>query len=264
MELWISGIGVIGPGMEDWGTARDILRGDRDYEPAPVVIEPPLLLSPRERRRTSPTVRLALGTAHQAADASGFSVEELSAVFGSSCGDGATLDQLLVTLADPEAMVSPTQFHNSVHNAAIGYWSIATGSRLPATSIAAHDFTFGASLLKSAMQARSSDLPVLMAVFDMPFPEPLHAARPLADSFSVALVLTRQQTQSAVARISVDWSADTEEPPTPPRLEALKGLWQGNPAARALPLLESLAKDDSADIVIQYPMDGTLRLKLEG
>lgn len=263
MELWISGIGVIGPGMECWPAARDILSGNRPYEPAPVVIEPPPLLSPRERRRTSPTVRLALGAAHQTATASGFAVEELSAVFGSSCGDGTTLDQLLTTLADPAGMVSPTQFHNSVHNAAIGYWSIATGSRMPSTSIAAHDFTFGASLLKCTLQARTGDAPVLMVVYDMPFPEPLHTVRPLSDSFAAGLVLTREKTEASVARMAVGWSAEPAEPPTPPGNDALRDLWLGNPAARALPLLELLAKGDSAEIVIRYPTDGALRLKLE-
>jgi hypothetical protein len=248
--------------MDDWPAARAVLRGEREYEPAPPVIEAPPLLSPRERRRTSRTVRLALGAAHQATADSGVAPTDLAAVFGSSCGDGATLNQLLTTLADPEGMVSPTQFHNSVHNAAIGYWSIATGSKLPATSIAAHDFTFAASLLKASVQARADAVPVLMAVYDIPLPGPLHAARPLSDSFAVALVLTADRIESSVIHLDVAWPADANDPPSPPRLEALDSLWRGNPAARALPLLEVLARGDSAELVIRYPTDGSLRLKL--
>lgn len=260
--LWISSVGVIGPGMEDWSSARSILRGEKAYEPTPPVIESPPMLSPRERRRTSQTVRLALATAHQATVASGFAPEDLTAVFASACGDGATLSQLLTTLANPDGMVSPTQFHNSVHNAAIGYWSIATGSKLPATTIAAHDFTFAAGLLKAVMQALTFDAPVLAVFYDLPLPEPLHSVRTLTDIFAVAMVLTRDRQSTSLARIEATWSAATDQPPDPPQIEALHRLWRGNPAARALPLLEALARGDSADLIIRYPQDGSLRLKL--
>lgn len=248
--------------MEDWRSARPILRGEIAFEPTPPTIESPPLLSPRERRRTSPIVRLALSVAHQATVASGFAPEDVTAVFASACGDGATLTQLLTTLANPDGMVSPTQFHNSVHNAAIGYWSIATGSKLPATSIAAHDYTFAAGLLKAAMQALTYDAPVLAVFYDLPFPEPLHSMRPLTDMFAVAMVLTHERQATSLAHVEANWRAGADEPPNPPHMEALHPLWEGNPAARALPLLEALARGDSAELIIRYPQDGALRLKL--
>ncbi len=45
------------------------------------------------------------------------------------------------------AWCRPTQFHNSVHNAVAGYWSIATKSTQPMTCLAAHDHSFAAGLL---------------------------------------------------------------------------------------------------------------------
>ena len=73
-------------------------------------------------------------------------------------GDGGS------TLADAPRMVSPTKFHNSVHNASTGYWSIATGSHFAANAISAYADTVAASLLEGAVQAVEEDLPVLVAL----------------------------------------------------------------------------------------------------
>ncbi len=47
----------------------------------------------------------------------------------------------------------PTKFHNSVHNAAAGYWTIATGCLKPYTSVSGYYFTYGEGLLEAASQA---------------------------------------------------------------------------------------------------------------
>ena len=188
---------------------------------------------------------------------------DLTAVFGSANSDGTTVDQLLGTLATPDGLVSPTQFHNSVHNAAIGYWSIGTGSKHPATSIAAHDFTFGATLLKSALQTSMDRAPVLTVAFDMPFPEPLHSSRPLSGSFAVAFVLVPRETSTCIARVAVDWKPDATSNITEPRTEILHPLWRGNPAARSIPMLEVLARKESAAVTIRYPADGSLVLSID-
>ena len=64
-----------------------------------------------------------------AAEASGLPYTTLRPVFASGNGDGITVGAILEMLTKPDGFVSPTQFHNSVHNAAAGYWSIGTGSR---------------------------------------------------------------------------------------------------------------------------------------
>ncbi len=60
--------------------------------------------------------------------------------------------------------MSPTQFHNSVHNAAAGYWSIAHGSRQPATCLGAHDWTWAAALLKAVAEVAATGAPVLLVL----------------------------------------------------------------------------------------------------
>ena len=262
--VWISGVGVLGPGLAGWDDARPVLCGERPCTASDIVLDAPEVLNERERRRSSPAVRLALNVAREAQLRSGAAPGALAAVFGSANSDGQTLHRLLESLVDPEGMVSPTQFHNSVHNAAMGYWSIGTGSGLPGTSIAAHDFTFAATLLKGVLQVRSARHPVLVTVFDMPFPEPLNSVCPISDPFAVALVLTATPTGASIAELTLDWRAGDGGAVTEPLSRALHPLWRGNPAARAVPLLEALARGGDADIDIRYPDDGILRLNLTG
>ena len=54
-----------------------------------------------------------------------------------------------------DGQVSPTQFHNSVHNAAAGYWSIATGSQQAAHLPGCHDVTAAAALLKAMAEVHT-------------------------------------------------------------------------------------------------------------
>ena len=84
-------------------------------------------------------------------------------------------------LATDGREVSPTRFHNSVHNAPSGYWAVATGSREPSTSLCAYDASFAAGLLEAAAQATVDDRPVTLVAYDLPYPEPLQRARPIVD-----------------------------------------------------------------------------------
>ena len=52
-----------------------------------------------------------------------------AAVFSSSSGDGQNCHESVRSARVSDRRVSPTRFHNSVHNAAAGYWSIATGAK---------------------------------------------------------------------------------------------------------------------------------------
>ena len=53
---------------------------------------------------------------------------DLAVVFSTAMSDMRTNDYMCRVLVDTPGAVSPTKFHNSVNNAATGYWSIATGS----------------------------------------------------------------------------------------------------------------------------------------
>ena len=253
LEASIIGIAIWGPGLEGWTASRPILAGETPYEPRPSPAPPPFILPATERRRAGPVIRLALAVAQeaaqQAATASGLEPGSLRSVFGSSNGDGVVVGSILEALArgaPGERVVSPTQFHNSVHNAAAGYWCIAHASRQPATCLGAHDATWAASLLKAVVDVAAEGEPVLLACYDHPLPPPLDALRPTASAFAAGLVLA-PPGHGPLLRLTPGANAQ------PPSLPAgLQALMNGNAAARALPLLCALAANKAGRHALDY------------
>lgn len=239
MKLFVDGVGLCGPGLTDWVQGAPILAGGGVYHPAPVTLAPSGLLPPAERRRMTETVKLALAVGSEAVVRSGRQTEELPSVFTSSGGDGATIAAILEILASEQREVSPTRFHNSVHNAPSGYWSIATRSRESSTSLCAHDFSFAAGLLEAASLATSVARPVLLVAYDVPYPAVLHAVRPIRSIFGTALLLSPARGGRSLAALTL--SIDREAAETPMPDAGLEALRIGNPAARALPVLAALA-----------------------
>lgn len=263
MRARVAGVGVYGPGLDGWKDSATILRGDAPYTACEVEMASPSFLNSRERRRTSLTVRLALNVAEEAVSQSGIAAEGLSSVFGTANGDGAVIHNLLESLVQPGKFVSPTLFHNSVHNAAVGYWAIGTSSHKSSTCVAAHDFTFAAALIKALTHIACENQPVLVVVYDAPFPEPLNSARPMAQHpFGLALVLTPADSNVGFSEIALVGLGRATNDATRPRDPNLLDLWSGNPAARGLPVLEALARGQASSLTVQYLLDGHLQLEL--
>ena len=169
-------------------------------------------------------------------DASAYAV-----VFTSSDGDGDIVHRLCTALATPAAAVSPTDFHNSVHNAATGYWSIGAHSPAPSTAICAYDDSFAAGLLEAATQIAIEKRPVLLIAVDLPYPAPLAPHRPVRHGLAAALALG--------PGIGLEVSlvdGDTTASPLPE--------FQGNAAAASLPLLAALARP--GDATVYLPLGG--------
>jgi hypothetical protein len=255
----VRGVGVIGPGLRGWPAAREALAGRMPYVPAPTVLPVPEALPATERRRAGKCVKLALATGLEAAAAAGLDPASLATVFASSSGDGENCHAICETLASDDRMISPTRFHNSVHNAPAGYWSIATGATASADCIAAFDGSFGAGLLEAlARVAAEPRDAVLLLAYDAPYPEPLNGARPIPDAFGVAFALGAVDAPGPGPVIRVDLA-----PARPDTMEvaALEALRAGIPAARALPLLALLASGRSGTVAIAYLDDLALRIE---
>ena len=242
-RCWVGGIGLFGPGLPGWAASESVLAGWQPWEDAPLVVPPPALLPPTERRRTSLSVRLALAAAQAAAEQSGLPPAGLDTVFASSNGDGAVVGAILDSLATPDGVVSPTQFHNSVHNAAAGYWGIGVGSTRPSISLGCHDDTFATGLLHAGAQAATLGVPVLLCAYDAPLTSPLDAKRPTAVPFAVALVLTPRRGDASRAALTLRYGSRPADATVvaPAPGSASCALADANPVARALPLLEALA-----------------------
>lgn len=245
LTLNISGIGLLGPGLADWASGQHALRGSATWRHAATVVPAPQRLPATERRRAGNVVKASIVAADQALAMSGLDAATLPTVFTSSTGDPLNCHQLCEALAQPERLVSPTKFTNSVHNAPAGYWHIAAQSRAPSTSLAAFDASFAAGLQEAAVQCVSTGAPVLLVACDVPYPEPLHALRPLSDVFALALVLA---PAGPGRMLTVDVSGN--DAPTPCTLPGLEAVRSSIPAARALPLLQALAGDAAASVVV--------------
>ena len=262
MQAFIRGVSVCGPGLDGWTAARPILAAEQAYVPRPMQPAVPSVLAPNERRRTGTAVRLALSVAQQASEMAGIAPGSIPSLFASSNADGAVMHAILETLAQ-DAPVSPTQFHNSVHNAASGYWSIATDSRQSTSCLSGHDATAAAALLKAVAAGQVEQQPILLCVYEVPMPEPLASRRPTAGSFGAALVLAPRPDPAALARLTMSYQPG----PAAPEQEAPRGaVWRdlaaGNPAARLLRLLESLALGVADGFALRL-LDGRVEVTLD-
>ncbi|MFV2055921.1 MAG: beta-ketoacyl synthase chain length factor [Thiohalomonadales bacterium] len=252
IKVYIDAVGMVAPGLESWAKGRQVLAGEQPYLAQPLERYKPRLLPPNERRRATEVVRLAFRACEDAIDNCTLDASTLAGIFASSSGDYIILDQICRALRQPEIAVSPTQFHNSVHNAAAGYWSIATGSHAPSTSLAGFDGSFSAGLLEAATQVSVEKIPALLAVYDYPPPPPLFAKRPIQDPFAVCLVLTAEPIETSLACLTL--YPDTEQhDESQMQQHALDRMRLGNPAARSLPLLEALARRNNCKLCFTSP-----------
>lgn len=253
LNAFIDGIGVWGPGLEGWVQTATALSAPAGYVPHAPQLPSITLLPPAERRRISPTIKLALAVAHEAVLAAEQDASMLAAIFSSSGGDGDTIHAILEALTTPAREVSPTKFHNSVHNAPSGYWALATQCREPSTTLCAHDFSFAAGLWEAVTQMHDEHRAVLAVSYDKSYPEPLHSTRPIEGLFAVALVLAPTRGPRSIAQLAIAPSKFSKASVlSDPALERLRLT---NPAARSLPLLQSLALGSSCDLLFDLAPD---------
>lgn len=251
MQFYVEAVALRGPGLEGWDRARAVLAGAEPYEARPTVVPASPLLPANERRRAVQTVKLALALATEVFTAADRDPEETATIFTSSGGDGETLHAILEALASAAPDISPTRFHNSVHNAPAGYWSIASGSHAPSTSLCCHDASFAAGLLEAAVQVTVEKQAVALIAYDLCYPEPLNSVRPISAPFGTAFLFTPAPTATVMARLDVRQDARPAIP-APMEPASLEALCRGVPAARSLPLLAALARRSSAVLTVDY------------
>ncbi len=248
----IEGIGVLGPGLPDWPTCAAVLAGTSPYQSARTVLSEPEALPPAERRRAGRVIKLALAIGAEALAHAGHEASGVPSVFSSSGGDGDNCHEICEALAGSERRISPTRFHNSVHNAAAGYWSIAHACTEASVTVCAYDASFAAGLIEALSQIAHDGRPVLLFAYDADYPPPLQQQRTIADAFGVSLLLGPPESPCALANLKVQLCRQASSLLDSPQLEALR---RSNPAARSLPLLQLLAQSRGGSVVLDY-LDG--------
>jgi len=189
------------------------------------------LLAPLVRRRTSQATRAAVSAATRACCDAGAGTD-MAAVFVSAIGEIQTTDKLCEAITAQDFPLSPTLFHNSVHNTAAGYWSIASGSKAPMQAMAALNDCLRQGLLEAWSQIETGADRVLLVCYDETMPntlKPEYNWQPCA----VALVLGAAPGQRATLIVPL-----CTNPPAD--LACLEHLAKENPAMVALPLIQRL------------------------
>ncbi len=249
LTVYLEGIGLLAPGLQGWSASAALLAASGLYTGTPLAVPAPDCLPPAERRRVGLQIKLALAVGREAAAHAQRDPATLANVFSASSGDGDNCHAICETLAGDDRLISPTRFHNSVHNAPAGYWGIAMKCMAPSTSLCAHDGSFAAGLLETAVQACAGGAPALLVCADAPYPEPLHQVRPISQAFGVALVLAAAPGPHTLARLDLHLGSTV---PTALDAAPLEALRSGNPAARSLPLLQAVAARRRATVQLQY------------
>jgi hypothetical protein len=239
LTAYVTGIGIRGPGLASWPQTGAVLCARQPYEWTETLLPAPDSLPPTERRRSGRVVRLAFAIGLEAARQSGTDPAQLPVVFASSGGDGDNCHEICQTLASANRALSPTRFHNSVHNAPAGYWSIAASTQVQSTTICAYDASFAAGLLEALTQIAVSGATTALIAYDIDYPPPLRAARTVPAAFGLALILSASLQPHALAQLRVSLGSGAADRVDHQELEALRAAI---PAAEGLVLLEAIAK----------------------
>lgn len=260
LDVQIEGIGLWAPGWPDWDSACAGLRRGEDARHDAPTRPSPAMLAPAERRRAPDPVLIACEVAAQACDAAGRDPAELCSVFTSTHGDLAITDVMCETLARAPRELSPIRFHNSVHNAPAGYWTIAARCHAASTSISGYDASFAAGLHEAAVQAACSGEPVLLVAYDIESKGALAELVAVAPAFGIAFVLApaRAGIELPGLRLEAEPAAHASAFTLPP---AFADLARGNPmAASALPFVTALVSDVASSLVLPFGGRGGLRV----
>jgi len=193
------------------------------------------LLPPMVRRRTSRATRVAIAAAERACVAADVA-RQLPAIFVSAVGEMQVTDQLCTAIGRQEYPLSPTLFHNSVHNTAAGYWSMATGSMASMQAMAGLDDGFALALLEAWCQLQTVSERVLLVVYDAAMP--VHF---LPDyhwqTGAFALVLDRNTGD--LPSLHCPFQAQSPDPTV-----AVTDFPARNPAMACVPLFQALQQAD--------------------
>ena len=239
LRVHVAGVGLWSPHLAGFDALRQLLAGDT---PPSVPARPPATtLSPNERRRAPESVLLAVEVAGQAVAMSELPASELACVFASSHGDQAITDYMCATLAQAPAELSPTRFHNSVHNAPAGYWTMATGCHQPSSAVCAQHASFGAGLLEAATLVLAEQCPVQLVCSDTAGRGPLCEVTGCPSAFAGALVLTPQPGVNTLCSLDLTLVPGSIDPAPLPQPMPTRWLTD-SPSARGLSLLAVVAQ----------------------
>jgi hypothetical protein len=219
----------------------------------------PAAIPDRERRRAGLTINLAVEVMHQACDMAGADKASIASVFTSAMGDTDITDYMCRKLATDQKLLSPTRFHNSVHNATSGYWSISAANRQPSSFVGGFRDSFAGGLLEAACCALEEQLTVGLAAYDIANNAPFGDVLPISETLGLALLM-------APGEGAAGWRLELAVQPgvgpaIPAQRDALWRLADANPMGTGLVLLEAMAEGTSREL--RWPLGAATSLHVQ-
>jgi hypothetical protein len=239
---YVRGLGLWTPGYE---SAAAWCRADSD----PSIEAPKVsLLSGPLRRRSTGVTRMAIDVFHQATSGAGCDVETIPSVWATVHGEHSTAIRLLEMMKRREGKLSPTHFHNSVHNTPSGYASIATGNCSVSTTLTGGRELVTSGLLESFCQLEDSADDLVLILADEPLLPPFDIgskSAPIALAF--CLSHRREGALACLSNLRRDSVAPLKHN------DRFGGLF----IAAALPLLERTVLRRPGTVALEFRSEDT-------
>ncbi|MCF6346315.1 MAG: beta-ketoacyl synthase chain length factor [Thiomicrorhabdus sp.] len=246
LKAQILSVGMTAPSIIDFQTFKVMLQANEAFDLSrPLEKYSPAFLPSNERRRTTQTIKIALKTAEEAL--SHFKATypspdtQIPVLFVCKDGDSMITAKICQAVSDEEPTVSPTQFHNSVHNAPAGYWMIGQSNQAAASAISVGEHAVANGLLEAILQSKSEKKPVLVVIYDLPLDTliPVDSSQKLSPPFAFSLILDANvlSQSSELPSLSLLLNQKNMESPA---LES--NPYEGLPAAQGYPLLKAIAQ----------------------
>ena len=250
MKCFLQRLAFYTPGVDDWDAAQKIFQGQRTYKKNEAEQKyKPVSLERNEARRATSITRLAFRLVESIASDEEIDLSKIGSVFASSGGDYEIFHKTCEILTTDQKYISPTDFHNSVHNAPSGYWSIASQSHLSSISVAGFDHTFSQALVEAIIHITVEQRPVLLVCYDIAPDYPIREQRKITSPFGVAMLLSEKSCKKDLAEFSIH--VEQVKKPTDLENKSFCDLLNENPIARSLPLLESIALNRTSRIALE-------------
>jgi hypothetical protein len=249
----IGGWGVWPPQAPEDGALPTVAVDPRAEAP------PAALLGPRVRGRASQLTLMFAEVLGQACSARPEILASVPTIYGSAYGEMERLVELLGPMQREDGEISPLRFQTSVHNAAAGLISIATGDRAFSTSIAAGAETVAMAFLEAVGWLAAQGGEIVVVVGDEPCPPALVPEDGRFGALAAAFLLRAEPAATPDSA-----PASRSAPPAAARCQLLRRPGTGpagpgrrgaarHPCAAVVPLVRTLR----AGALATVPLDTT-------
>lgn len=177
----------------------------------------------------------------------------IATIYSSSYGEIETMVTLLDSIFRGDGQLSPMRFKNSVHNSASGLGSIGMGNQGFSTALAAGPRSFEAAMIETFAWLDEASGAAVVSIADDRLPEPL-AVQSAREALAVGLSMQCDRPEERALAILDDLREDDRAVAAPStfRGRPLSAALLENPAAWALPLLESALEHRDARIPLAF------------